>query len=137
MTTNNFRNIPLGVLLLAAFYMFGALVLLISIFINPVGVSKAIALAHALSPTMGTEVLLAVAALALVLAYGLISLSRWGFILTLAYSLYIGVVSLVMGGLSFAWIGQPEMQIYFGNLLWSALATIYLLTVRRRFLSAS
>lgn len=137
MTTTHFRHVPLGILLIAAFYMFGALVLLISIFINPVGASSAIAVAHGLPPIMGVEILLAVAALALVLAYGLISLSRWGFILTIAYLLYVGGVSLFMGGLSFAWTGQSGMQVYFGNLLWSALATTYLLIVRKRFLSAS
>lgn len=136
MTTTHFKHIPLGILLVAAFYMFGALALLISIFINPVGASRAVALVHGLSPVVGIEILLAVAALALVLAYGLITLSRWGFILTLAYLLYLGAVSLVMGGLNFAWTGQPGMQVYFGILLWSALVIVYLLIVRRRFLSA-
>jgi len=36
-----------------------------------------------------------------------------GFYLVLVYSLYLWGVSLVMGGLSFAWTGRPETQIYF------------------------
>lgn len=133
MKTYNFRNIPSGVLLISAFYISGAFVLLISIFTNPVGASQAIAVAHGLSPIMGVETLVAVAALALVLAYGLIHLSRWGFILAITYSLYLAGVSLVMGGLSFLGTSQVEKQIYFGNLLWSALVVIYLFLVRRRF----
>ena len=38
-----------------------------------------------------------------------------------------------MGGLNFLWTGQVEMQIYFGNFLWSVLVVIYLFLVRRRF----
>jgi hypothetical protein len=133
MKTNYHKNIPAGVLLIAAFYVFGALILLVSIFTNPNGVSPVIAMVHGLSPIMGVEILVAVAALALVLAYGLISLSRWGFYLAILYSVYLGGVSLAMGGLNFLWSGQAEMQISFGNLLWSALVVIYLVLVRRRF----
>ncbi len=130
------KDIPIGILLIAGFYVFGAFVLLASIFINPVGVSQAIANAHGLSTVMGVEILVAVAGLALVLAYGLVRLARWGFFLAIAYLLYLAGASLVMGGLSFLWTGQAQMQIYFGNLLWSALVVIYLLRVRRRFFSA-
>lgn len=127
------KKIPIGVLLIAAFYIFGAFVLVASIFANPIGASQVIAKAHGLLPIMGVEILVAVVALALVLAYGLVSLSRWGFFLAIAYSLYLAGVSLVMGGLNFLWTGQVEFQIYFGNFLWSALVVIYLLLVRRRF----
>ena len=53
-------NIPAGVLLIAAFYSFGALVLVVSAFTNPAGVSQDIAMAHGLSPIMGVEILVAV-----------------------------------------------------------------------------
>ena len=129
-----FKNIPIGVFLIAAFYTFGAFVLFTSIFTNPSGVSQTIALVHGFSPTMGVEVLLAVSILALVLAYGLVRLARWGFFLMLAYSLYMAGVSLYMGGLSFVWTGQADMQRYFGNILWSVLVVVYLLIVRHRFL---
>lgn len=136
MNTNKFKSIPAGILLIAAFYIFGALILLASIFTNPAGVSQVIAMAHGLSPIMDVEILMAVSALALILAYGLISLSRWGFFLALSYSLYIAGISLFMGGLNFIWTGQPKLQIYFGNFLWSLLIVIYLLIVRDRFSGA-
>jgi len=135
MKTYNFKNVPAGVLFIAAFYILGALVLLVTVFTNPTGVSQDIAMAHGLSPIMGVEILVAVAALALVLAYGLICLSRWGFFLAIAYSLYLVGISLFMGGLSFLWTGQAEKQRYFGNILWSLLVLIYLLIVRSRFFS--
>ncbi len=129
------RNIPIGILFIAVFYVFGAFVLLASILINPVGASQAIAKAHGLSLVMGVEILVIVGALALVLAYGLVCLAPWGFFLAIAYLLYLAGVSLVMGGLSFLWTGQAETQIYFGNLLWSALVMVYLFHVRRWFFS--
>lgn len=122
------KRLPLGILLIAAFYIFGALVLLVSMFTNPVGVSRAIALAHGLSPIMGIQVLFVVAALALVMAYGLISLSRWGFVLALIYLIYFGAVNLFLS--SSAWM------VHAGNVLWAVLVVIYLLTVRRCFFAS-
>jgi len=135
MKNTNFRNVPIGVLLIAALYIFGTFMLLASIFINPVGVSQTIAIVHGLSPSVGIEILLVVAALALVLAYGLLRLSRWGFYLMMAYLLYMIVVSLIQGGLNFVLTDQAEMQRFFGNLLWSALVLVYLFVVRRRFVN--
>lgn len=99
-----FRDIPLGLLLIVTFYIFGSFMLLISIAINPVDVSHTMAVVHGLPSSMGVEILLAVAALVPVLSYGLVLLSRWGFFWTIAYSLYIAGVSLTMGGLS---LDQP------------------------------
>ena len=121
-------SVPLGVLLIAAFYTFGAIILLVSIFTNPVGVSRDIALAHGLSPTMGVEILVAVATLALVMAYGLFSLSRWGFFLTIAYLIYFGAVNL--------FLTDSMWTMHEGNVLWAVLVVIYLLVVRNRFLGA-
>ena len=133
MKTMNVRTIPIGILLIASFNVFGAFVLLISLFVNPVGVRETIAKAHGLSPIIGVEFVLVIAVLALTLAYGLIRLSRWGFYLALVYSLYLCGVSLVMGGLSFAWTGGPETQIHFGNFLYSSLVVTYLVIRRRYF----
>ena len=112
---------PLGVLLIAGFYAFGAIVLLFGLFINPTEVSQVIAERHGLSPSSGIAILPIVAALGLVIAYGLYSLSRWGFFLTIAYLIYFGGVSIALGGLNFVLTGQEALQAYFGNLLWSVL----------------
>ena len=76
---------PLGVVLIASFYVFGAIVLLASLVLNPSEVGRAIAERHGLSPDVGVVILPAVAVLALAISYGLYSLSRWGFYLAIAY----------------------------------------------------
>lgn len=43
---------PFGVLLIAGFYAFGAIVLLLGLFINPTGVSQVIAERHGLLPAL-------------------------------------------------------------------------------------
>ena len=126
---------PLGVLLIAGFYAFGAIVLLFGLFINPTERSQVIAERHGLLPSSGIAILPVVAALGLVMAYGLYSLSRWGFFLTIVYLIYFGGVSIALGGLNFVLTGQDALQAYFGNLLWSVLTIAYLIIVRRHFLT--
>ena len=126
---------PLGVLLIAGFYAFGAVVLLIGLFINPTEVSRVIAERHGLLPSFGIAIILAVAALGLIIAYGLYSLSRWGFYVTIVYLIFFGGVSIALGGLNFVLTGQEAVQAYFGNLIWSVLVIIYLVVRRRHFLS--
>jgi len=126
---------PLGVVLIAGFYAFGAIVLLFSLFINPTGVSRFIAERHGLLPSFGIAIVPIVAAVGLGIAYGLYSLSRWGFFVTIAYLIYFGGVSIALGGLNCALASQEALQTYFGNLIWSVLVIAYLVIVRRRFLS--
>jgi len=133
----NRKSIPLGVQLISAFYVFGAMVLLLCLFTNPVAVGSTIAERHGLAPSTGTWILPVIAGLALIIAYGLWSLSRWGFYLTLAYLVYFGVVSIILGGLNFALTGAQAVQVYFGNFLWSALVATYLIVTRKRFFGRS
>jgi len=130
------KNIPIGVLFIASFYVLGAFMLVIGILTNPNAVRETIARAHGFLPNVDVANVLFVAALALVLAYGLIRLSRWGFILTVSYSIYICLASLIVGGLDFTWTAQPEEQISFGNFLFSTLVIIYLLIKRKHFFVA-
>lgn len=134
METTLRKTVPLGVYLVAGFYLFGALVLVLGTLTGLVDARMAIARAHGLPAFAGTAFLFLVAVLALVLGYGLISLSRWGYFLALLYSLYLGLTSLIMGALNFPLRGEEEAQVYFGNLLWSVLVVVYLLLVRQRFL---
>ena len=128
------RHIPLGVYFIAAVYLFGALVLVIGTLSGLVDARTLIARAHGLPGLAANTFVLLVALLALVLAFGLISLSRWGYFLTFAYSLYLVVISLMLGALNFPLNGDNEAQLSFGNLLWSLLVVVYLFLVRRRFL---
>ncbi len=129
------RTPPLGVTLISAFYVFGAAVLLIALFLNPAEVSAAIAQRHGLSPDVGVAILPVVALLGLAIAYGLYSLSRWGLVLTVVYLAYFAGVSLSSGALTWSTSGQPTEPVALGNLTWSAIVIVYLILNRGRFRS--
>jgi Na+/melibiose symporter-like transporter len=122
----NRPNRPLGIILIAGFYVFGAIVLLVSMFTMPEAVSRQIAERQGLPVNIGISALLLTAILALFIAYGLFSLSSWGFYLTLIYLTYFGGISFLLGG-------KSGIQPYLGNLLWSILVIVYLLFKRKSF----
>lgn len=126
MNATNRRPVRLGVQLIAAFYLFGAAVLLVSMFTNPFEVRNSIAAAHGLSPAAGKWIVPVVAGLALLIAHGLFTGSRWGFFLTLIYTLIFGTISLWL-------LLQNFEQPYIGNATWSFLVLFYLIANRQTF----
>jgi len=128
MTTSNRARSPIGILLFASFYLFGALVLLVSLFTNASAISRAIADAHGLPAVADSVVLPVVAGIALAVAYGLYSRARWGYFFTLTYLILFGGVS--------AWLmSQHFQQPYIGNFTWSIIMLVYLISKRKYFLS--
>ena len=119
-------TVPIGVLLIAVFYIFGAIALLILLFVNPQPAAVAIAMRHGLPASTGNWILPVIAGVGLIIAYGLLSLSRWGFYLTIAYLLYFGIVNLYMSDAT--WV-----SVYCGDAIWSFLVIVYLILIRRRF----
>lgn len=119
-------TVPIGVLLIAVFYIFGAIALLILLFVNPEPAAMDIAMRHGLPASTGNWILPVIAGVGLIIAYGLLSLSRWGFYLTLAYLLYFGIVNLYLSDAT--WV-----SVYCGDTIWSFLVIVYLILVRRRF----
>jgi hypothetical protein len=117
---------PLGIILISGSYTFGAIILLIFLFINPLQVSSIIAERHGLPSTTGSWILLFVAGLALIIAWGLFSLSRWGYMWTVIYLVYFGSVGLFLSR------GQVA-TVDFGNFIWSLLVIVYLIIMRRQF----
>ena len=127
MNATNRRPVPMGVLLIAAFYLFGAAVLLVGIFTNPVDVSNTIASVHGLSPAAEMWIIPVVAGLAILIAYGLFTGSRWGFFLTVIYTVIFGTIS--------SWLLlQNFEQPYIGNATWSFLVLVYLTAKRHALL---
>ncbi len=118
---------PIGVLLITVFYIFGAIALLILLFVNPESAATAIAMRHGLPASTGNWILPVIAGVGLIIAYGLLSLSRWGFYLAIAYLLYFGIVNLILSDAT--WV-----SVYCGDAIWSFLVISYLILVRRRFL---
>ena len=125
----NNPNRPLGIAVISIFYLFGACVLYISMFTNYAGVAEQITLAHGLPLDLKFIVLPAVAILAVVMSYGLYSLSRWGYYLASIYQICFGAVSLYLS----VFFGK---QPFFGNMMWSALVVIYLVIKRRTFIQS-
>jgi uncharacterized membrane protein (DUF2068 family) len=122
----NNPNRPLGIVVFSIFYLFGACVLFISMFMNYAGVAEQITLAHGLPLDLKFIALPAVAILAVVMSYGLYSLSRWGYYLTSIYQICFGAVSLF---LSVSFGKQP----FLGNFIWSLVVVIYLVMKRQIF----
>ncbi len=119
-------TVPFGVLLITGFYLFGALVLLVFLFVNPAPASIAIAERHGLPASTGHWILPVVAGIALIIAYGLFSLSKWGYVLAILYLIYFGSVNL--------FVHRPNADLAnFGNLFWSLLVILYLILVRKHF----
>lgn len=127
--TNSIRpQIPVGVFFIAGFYLFGAILLLISLFINPVVVCRTVAQAHSLPPVVDAFILPVIVCLALLIAYGLFTRARWGYLLTLIYL-------IIFGSVSFWLVSQNIQQPYIGNTTWSILALLFLVWKREYFLS--
>jgi hypothetical protein len=119
-------NIPFGLLLIATFYTFGAVVLLILLFANPVQTSSVIARVHGLPLSTTYWILPAIAGLALLIAYGLFTLSQWAYVLTMLYLAYFGSISASL-------LRTHNDPIYLGNLIWSIFVIIYLVLIRKHF----
>ena len=117
---------PIGVLLIASFYILGAIVLVVLRFTNPEQAAVVIAERHGLPASTGSWILPMVAGIGLLIAFGLLSLSRWGFFLAIAYLLHFGTVNLYMSNA--AWV-----TVNCGNSIWSSLVIGYLILVRKRF----
>ncbi len=128
MSKIKFASPPIGVLLIASFYILGAIVLVVLRFTNPEQVAVVIAERHGLPASTGPWILPLVAGIGLIIAFGLLSLSRWGFFLAIAYLLYFGTVNLYMSNT--AWV-----TVNCGNTIWSFLVICYLILARKRFFS--
>lgn len=122
-----YPRLPIGVMLIAAFYIFGAAMLLVALFTNPAGASRTIADAHGLSPMADAFVLPIVAGMALLIGYGLLTLSRWGYFLTVFYLLGFGSINIWL-------MSQSVQQPYIGNTTWALLVFAYLAARRDIFL---
>ena len=96
-------------------------------FTNYAGVAEQITLVHGLPISLKLIVLPFVAIIAIGISYGLFSLSRWGYTLTIIYLIYFGAISL--------FLSMPfGKQTFMGNFIWSVLVVTYLLFKRILFI---
>ncbi|MFP3338671.1 hypothetical protein R0J91_11855, partial [Micrococcus sp. SIMBA_131] len=104
---------PIGVTLISYFYLFGAAVLFISAIFydagaNTIGIAERFGLPYVPERMMR----LLIALLSLVLVYGYIRLTNWGYWFMIAYSILFGCISALL-------ISNPSPQPFLGNMIYS------------------
>lgn len=118
---------PLGISFISYFYIFGAFILLFSLFFydstnNQINIASRIGLPNA--PEKLTRVIVAI--LSLAIAYGFLKLRKWGFWLMITYSIVFGLISYVLV------LNHPQ-QPFIGNMIWSFIVLSYTIYQRRAF----
>ncbi|KZE73392.1 hypothetical protein AV654_32460 [Paenibacillus elgii] len=121
------RTRPLGITLIGSFYVFGSIVLLLSLFVMELSFEKYGIAARFGWPSVPEHLArFLVGAASLVLGYGYLKLKRWGYWLMVAYSIYFVIVS---GYLFVLYKEQP----FLGNIIWSLIVMVYSYCKRNHF----
>lgn len=118
---------PLGVSLISYFYIFGAFILLFSLFFydvnaNQIDIATRFGLPNA--PEQLMRVLVAFSSL--VIIYGYIKLRKWGFWAMIVYCVLFAIISF---SLSFSYNHQP----FIGNTIWSLIVLLYTIYINKAF----
>jgi len=116
---------PSGVTSIGYFYVFGAFILIITLFTNttePFGIAVRFGLPNVPENMMRTVV----AILSLIIAYGYLRLEKWGYWLMITYSIYFLVVSIILSK-------QYTQQLFYGNVIWSIIVLMYTFKKRKYF----
>lgn len=107
---------PFGITFIGYFYIFGALVLFVTIFINSAdkfGMATRMGL-----PTLPENMVrLLVSIASFIIAYGYLKLKKWGYWVMIIYSFYFLATSLVL-------YSQHKDQLFYGNIVWSIIVLI-------------
>ncbi|MDI3310563.1 MAG: hypothetical protein QJR05_03950 [Thermoanaerobacterium sp.] len=114
-----------GITLIGYFYIFGAIVLLVTLFTNSAdefGIAVRVGLPNI--PENIVKILLVV--ISLVIAYGYLKLEKWGYWFMTTYSIYFLIVSLILSL-------QYKQQPFYGNVIWSIIVLMYTLRKRKYF----
>ena len=124
---------PLGLTLIGCFYIFGAFVLIVTLFTNPTeqfGIGVRFGL-----PNVPENIIRGlVSVISLIMAYGYLKLRKWGYWFMIIYTIYFLVVSIYMFIQYSQQYGQYGQQPFWGNVLLSITVLIYTLNKRRYFL---
>lgn len=118
---------PLGVSLISYFYIFGAIVLLITaVFYNAdadsIGITDRFGIQ--IVPERFMRLLLAIFSLGM--AYGYMKLRKWGFWIMIAYSVLFGIISSLL-------LSNHLQQPFLGNMFFSIIVLFYTIYVRNAF----
>jgi len=120
---------PIGISVISYFYIFGAIVLLISFVFynastNSIGIAERFGVSNVSEPLFRVIV----AIITLMLIFGYIRLKKWGFWFMILYSVLFGSISLYL-------TIQHSQQPYIGNMIFSFFILFYTISVRKSFFS--
>jgi hypothetical protein len=116
---------PLGITLIGCFYVFGALILIVTLFMN--GTDEFGIAARFGLPNIPEKIMrVLVSIVSLVMASGYLRLEKWGYWVMITYTIYFLVVSIILSQ-------QYTEQPFYGNIIWSSIVLIYTLTKRKYF----
>lgn len=116
---------PLIITLIGYFYIFGSIILIITLFTNAndeFGIAVRFGIPYV--PENIMRVLIAI--ISLILAYGYLKLKKWGYWFMIIYTIYFLVVSVTLSQ-------QYKSQPFYGNVIWSIIVLIYTLMKRKCF----
>ncbi|MEH7513781.1 hypothetical protein V7146_13760 [Gottfriedia acidiceleris] len=118
---------PLGISVISYFYIFGAIVLIISsVFYNTSTDSIGIAERFGVSNVSEPLFRVIVAFITLMMIFGYIRLKKWGFWFMISYSILFGSISLYLSI-------QHNQQPYIGNMIFTFFILFYTISVKKSF----
>lgn len=120
---------PLGITLIGYFYIWGVVVILITLFTN-VTEQFGIAVRFGVPNVSENIMKVLVSIIFLIIAYGYLKLEKWGYWFMLIYTIYFLVVSI---NLCQQYNQQYNRQLFYGNVIWSIIVLIYTLSKRKYF----
>jgi uncharacterized membrane protein (DUF2068 family) len=113
---------PLGISFIGYFYIFGAIVLIITLFTKQIE-QYGIAVRFGLPNVPEGLMRVLVSVLSFIMAYGYLKLKKWGYFLMIIYTSYFLVVSITLSQ-------QYKHQLFYGNVIWSIVVLTYTLKNR-------
>lgn len=114
---------PIGVTLIGCFYLFGAVILLLSL-----GVKQNFEFNIRFGVPNIPEIIvrLSLVTLSLVMTYGYLKLEKWGYWLMILYSIAFLVISINQ-------VSVYNSQPFIGNAIFSIIVIVYTFTIRKYF----
>lgn len=118
---------PFGIKIIAGFYLFGAVILFISLFSSSSSISSyGIGFIHGITFIHELPMRIMVVVFTFVLSYGYAKQTKWGFYAMVIYTAYFSIIS---SHLAF----KLQVQPFIGNMIWSLLILIYTVMNRSCF----
>ena len=108
---------PFGVTLIGYFYVFGSIILIITLFTNSIE-QYGIAVRFGLPNVPEGIMKILVSVISLIMAYGYLKLEKWGYWFMISYTIYFLLVSITLSQ-------RYNQQLFYGNVIWSIIVLIY------------